>query len=31
MNVNGVDYKFDERIDANTRRSYRPLYLWSLQ
>jgi hypothetical protein len=31
MNVNGVDYKFDERIDANTRRSFRPLILWSLQ
>ena len=31
MNVNGVDYKFDERIDANTRRSVRPLILWALQ
>ena len=31
MNVNGVDYKFSERIDANTRRSLRPLILWSLQ
>lgn len=31
MNVNGVDYKFDERIDGNTRRSLRPLILWSLQ
>ena len=31
MNVNGVDYKFDERIDADTRRSLRPLILWALQ
>lgn len=31
MNVNGVDYTFDERIDANTRRSLRPLILWTLQ
>jgi len=31
MNVNGVDYKFDERIDANTRRSLRPLILGALQ
>lgn len=31
MNVNGVDYRFDERIDANTRRSRRPLFLRSLQ
>lgn len=31
MNVNGVDYTFDERIDANTRRSLRPLILWALQ
>ena len=31
MNVNGVDYKFSEHIDANTRRSLRPLILWSLQ
>ena len=31
MNVNGVDYKFDERMDANTRRSKRPLILWALQ
>lgn len=31
MNVNGVDYKFDERIDANTRRSLRPLIHWALQ
>lgn len=31
MNVNGVDYKFDERIDAKTRRSVRPLILWALQ
>lgn len=31
MNVNGVDYKFDERMDANTRRRKRPLILWALQ
>jgi len=31
MNVNGVDYTFDERIDANTRRSLRTLILWALQ
>ena len=31
MNVNGVDYKFDQRMDANTRRSFRPLILWALQ
>jgi hypothetical protein len=31
MNVNGVDYKFDERIDAHTRRSLRPLFLWALR
>ncbi|PSN19677.1 hypothetical protein C7271_06010 [filamentous cyanobacterium CCP5] len=31
MTVNGVDYRFDERIDANTRRSFRPLILWALQ
>jgi hypothetical protein len=31
MNVNGVDYKFDQRIDANTRRSFRLLILWALQ
>jgi hypothetical protein len=31
MNVNGVDYQFDERIDANTRRSFRPLIFWALQ
>lgn len=31
MNVNGVDYTFDDRIDANTRRSFRPLILWVLR
>lgn len=31
MTVNGVDYTFDERIDANTRRSVRPLFLRALQ
>ncbi len=31
MTVNGVDYTFDERIDANTRRSVRPLIFWALQ
>lgn len=31
MNVNGVDYKYRERMDANTRRSVRPLILWALR
>lgn len=31
MIVNGVEYSFDERIDANTRRTLRPLFLRALQ
>jgi len=31
MNVNGIDYKFDHRIDADTRRTFQPLLLRALQ
>ena len=31
LQVNGVDYQFDERIDADTHRSFRPLIFWALQ
>ncbi|MFK8022057.1 MAG: hypothetical protein AB8B86_20035 [Pseudomonadales bacterium] len=31
MNLNGVDYTFDERIDAKTRRSFSPLIFSVLQ
>jgi hypothetical protein len=31
LTLNGVNYQFDEQIDADTKRRLSPLILWAMQ